>query len=162
MVEAAEDGGEEVDGPVGFAGDGGGDVGGVAGVGRGRRGCHGAGEVGGVIRRWVGSGGGGGRECRGGSRAARLFLRLLPEWMFVEVLGWPSRDADTYRSTDQLQCVFPNVGRIPKVGKALRRRVTRGERPMQLDGGAVMERLRYEAWRFSGGTRGTRDEVHAR
>lgn len=55
------------------------------------------------------------------------FLRFLPEWMFVEVLGWPSRDADTYRSTDQLQCVFSNVGRISNVGKALRRRVTRGE-----------------------------------
>ncbi len=55
------------------------------------------------------------------------FLRLLPKGLFVEVLGWPSRDADTYRSTDQLQCVFSNVGRISKVGKALKRRVTRGE-----------------------------------
>lgn len=72
MVEAAEDGGEEVDGPVGFAGDGGGDVGGVAGVGRGRRGCHVAGEAGSVVRRWVGSGGDDGSECRGWSRAAEV------------------------------------------------------------------------------------------
>lgn len=46
VVEAAEDGGEEVDGPVGFAGEGGGGIGGVAGVGGGGKGCHGACEVG--------------------------------------------------------------------------------------------------------------------